>query len=150
MSVPDREPVGADVKNKTAKKKSLIVWGYEILLVLTGAFSLWNYGAISLMTMDEDAPNSTASDSVTQAPSGATDNGSEGSFNSPAADNDVFLFTVLATGAALVVLAFVRLVFRSNFSKKTLHSPLLLLVFSIPILLLLVFIGGLYAFGLLG
>ncbi len=114
--------VNEAVPGKSAEKpKTSIVWSYEILLVLTGIFSLWNYGSISMMTMgDGEAGN--------------------------AADNDdVFVFTVMATGAALAVLALTRFIFRTHFSKKMLHSPLLLLVFSIPILLLVLFIGLAFA-----
>lgn len=102
------------------KPKTIVVWNYEILLVITGLFSLWNYGSISMMTMGERN-----SEAASAAP----------------VDGNAFMFTVMATGAALTILALLRLVFRSHFSKKMLHSPLLLLVFSIPILLLLVFIG---------
>lgn len=102
------------------KSKSLIVWNYEILLVLTGLFSLWNYGSISMMTMGERN-----TDVAERAP----------------VDGNVFIFTVMATAAALTLLALLRYFFHSHFSKKMLHSPLLLFVFSIPILLLVFFIG---------
>lgn len=106
------------------KPKTWVVWNYEILLVLTGLFSLWNYGSISMMTMGE--------------------RNSEAAADAASIDGNAFMFTVMATGAALAILAFLRTVFRSHFSKKILHSPLLLLVFSIPILLLVFFIALMY------
>jgi len=117
------------VDQKKDKPKSLVVWNYEILLVLTGLFSLWNYGSISMMTMGEKD-----TDAASRAP----------------VDGNVFIFTVMATGAALTLLAILRFTFRTHFSKKMLHSPMLLLVFSIPILLLLFFIGLMFSVQAIG
>lgn len=110
-------------KQTATQPKHIMVWNYEILLVLVGLFSLWNYGSISMMTMGERN-----ADSAQQA----------------SMDGNVFVFTVMATGAALTLLALIRFVFRIHFSRRMLHSPLLLLVFSIPILLLVLFIGLMY------
>lgn len=143
--VSERDQKTASGVAAAPKEKSVIVWNYEILLILTAIFSLWNYGSISLMTMTDDAVIDGANDASSNTTNGSADT----VVNSPAVDGDAFVFTVMATGAALTLLALLRYAFQSHFSKKMLHSPLLLLVFSIPILLLLVFVGGLYAFDLL-
>lgn len=118
----------------SAKPKSIIVWNYEILLVLTGLFSLWNYGTISLGTMN--VPDKTEESATNATSSGAA---SVDTAASASGNGDVFLFTVLATAAALTILALIRLVFRTHFSAKMLHSPWLLVVFSIPIVILVSF-----------